>query len=257
MYREEIPRIIDSLAANIGRWTRVDLYLHDHVAKGDGPDGLELGPGCGFASVIPILHRPFTQMLYTEEWNLDKRPVGFPRFWEVAANEIVKAYLFTMQPRMASLLRSTTMGWIEEGMAAYLQANTFDDQDIDTWAVAAMQVGLGLSVHQLLPSKFPDSEWTEDDQIVFDTLLMRQLGSFWRFWNQQHGMKLFRDFYRRAYQRAGVAMAFERRYPQTLAQAEEAWRNSLGNEAVGSIAEEVVRAAFKPAKRCQWRALLG
>jgi hypothetical protein len=265
LFRQEVDRIVEALEIKDRSKATVDFYLHEQGGSVIWPKDIPLAPGCGFAGVIPILHRPYTQMVYAEEWNLDRQPEAMPCFRDVAANETVKAYLLLMLPRLA-VFGNKQIGWIEEGMAAYLQGSTFDGHDVDVWARAALECGAARSIVELLQCDFSLLDWSDADRAVFDLVLIRQLGSFWRYWNRLHGMNTFRLFYRARYRlafprltrwREQFADLFKTTYGVCISAAQAQWQAVLETQPlyVPTEVAMLMQRATTALPTCRWRGI--
>lgn len=263
LMRAAIARILRGLERH--DWSRVviDFYLHDEVGWTFVRKDLPLQAGCGFAGVMPIWHRPYVQMCYGDAWSLDRAAPGMPSFRDVAANELVKAYLLRAIPRLAAAL-DTRIGWIEEGMAAYLQGPTFDDYDLDVWASAILRLDAAVALEQLLDARFVVHDWTDSDRIVFDRILIRQLGSFWRYWNMRNGMTRFHAYHRQRYRLAKPRLwrsaapshdPFTAVYGVPVAEADTHWRLDLarGRQDVPAAVVRTVEPAAAALQESRWR----
>ena len=244
--------ITETLQITDPQRVRLDIYLHS-AARITTLSKNPVYPGTGLAGIVPVFCRPFIHMFFGTEYNLRTSPEGVPSFRDVASNELVKACLLSMLATRA--YRAANIGWIEEGIAAYLQSDTFDGQPLHDWAKSLMDSSAQLSVASLMRRPFDPGKWSESDQVIFDLMAIRLLGSFWSYWIERHGMRRFLEFYAQVYEgeswvrklfgRTKRTTTFEKTYQTTLEGAEAEWRShikSLSRSERPELAEVVTRA---------------
>jgi hypothetical protein len=230
----EFGRITKYFSNRTRKRTCIDFFLYDSSAKVAITSGVNLEPGMGFTSIVPIWQRPYVTLMYQEPVEGGEGGVT-SQLRHLLANETVKAYLLACMPLFAPLW-CRTIGWLEEGLAAYMQGSDFDGHDLDIWAAAILVRGISIDVASLLATDFDLDSWREEDLLVFDVILIRQLGSFWRFWNAVSGIARFFSFYRENYSlfsriryklHEGCPDSFHATYGVSLQDAASQWLNHL------------------------------